>query len=180
MPAAEDNIYCTQLGRYRNKTSGQISHSSIFGGDKWHPSKAALIKGQALSIADNPHDPNHQISLSAKGIATFGTPHRGGHYADTAEAVGSTVRLMLSLASLGEIQLRPESHYVDLLRKDSTALKLMQKWFSTYKEKIWITSFYERLPIVKIPPCLPAFSLVRSISQYHMHQHSDSSTIDRS
>jgi hypothetical protein len=89
---------------------------------------------QALNWPDGLY---RDIFLCSKGLATFGTPHRGSEYATLAATI---TRVMNFLCDT------PRTPYIELLQEESTILDIIGELFlRDYRYDIWITSFYCRM-----------------------------------
>lgn len=114
-------------------------------------SLGGLVVKQALVEAHNA-DEIHGATLKAtKGIAFFGTPHRGGHGAQLGDNI---VRVLQALT--GNVR----NDIMENLRKDSFLSNHLQLNFARRARHMRVVNFIETQPISDLP-VLKHFGLVR-------------------
>jgi hypothetical protein len=92
------------------------------------------------------HDRYNDIARCRKGLATFGTPHRGSKYANLATTVNDVLGYLIDMSNwaLELPQRNKKPNYVHLLTKDGEYLILLDTLFNRYyTREIFITSFWE-------------------------------------
>ena len=105
-------------------------------------SLGGIVVKQALIEAYNA-DEIHGTTLKAiKGIAFFGTPHRGGHGAK----LGDTIVHVLQTFT-GNVR----NDIMESLRKDSFISNHLQQNFARRAKNLRVVNFIETLPISEIP-----------------------------
>jgi tetratricopeptide (TPR) repeat protein len=111
-------------------------------------SLGGIVCKQALVEAHNADDVHGQLLVCTKGIAFFGTPHRGGHGARLGDSI---VRVLHAIT--GNVR----NDILEWLRTDSFLSNHLAENFARRARNMRVVSFMENLPISKhfglvVPP----------------------------